>query len=94
MPGKEGWVANQAIAGKFGGTGGNTAPLLPVVTLPAGASVSSPSVRAQLLGLEARALRVIPGSRVAGYASTGSGAFVSRDGRTTFLVLYRSLDPS
>jgi hypothetical protein len=44
VPGKEGWVANQAIAGNFGGTGGNTAPLLPVVTLAAGATVGSPSV--------------------------------------------------
>ena len=45
VPGKEGWVANQAIAGTFGGTGGNTAPLLPVVTLPAGTSVTSAAVR-------------------------------------------------
>ncbi len=94
VPGKEGWVANQAIAARFAGTGGNTAPLLPVVTLPVGSTVRSPSVRAQLLGLEARARRVIPGGRVAGYASTGSSAFVSKDGRTTFLVLYPPLDPA
>ena len=94
VPGKEGWVANQAIASKFAGTGGNTAPLLPVVTLPAGTTVNSPSVRVQLLALEARALRAVPGSRVAGYASTGSRAFVSRDGRTTFVVLYPPVDPA
>ena len=44
VPGKEGWVTNQQIARQFHGTGGNNAPLLPVVTLPAGKSLSSPGV--------------------------------------------------
>ena len=34
VPGKEGWVTNQQIVRDFHGTGGNNAPLLPVVTLP------------------------------------------------------------
>ena len=51
VPGKEGWVTNEQIAHDFHGTGGNSAPLLPVVTLPAGQSVSSPTVQA---GLRAR----------------------------------------
>ena len=36
VPNKEGWETNQAIAAKYNGTGGDTSPLLPVVTLPAG----------------------------------------------------------
>src|ERR1700694_4530066 len=54
VPGKEGWVTNQQIARQFRGTGGYNAPLLPVVTLPAGKSVSSPAVQAELRAVEAR----------------------------------------
>ncbi|HEY8304238.1 MAG TPA: MMPL family transporter [Solirubrobacteraceae bacterium] len=88
VPGKEGWVANQQIGRRFKGTGGNGAPLLPVVTLPAGQPASSPQVRAELAAVEARLERTLPGSRVAGYASTGARAFLSKDGRTTFIVAY------
>jgi putative drug exporter of the RND superfamily len=88
VPGKEGWVTNQRIGRAFHGTGGNGAPLLPVVTLPAGQSVSTPTVRSELSAVEARVLHTLPGSRVAGYASTGNRAFVSKDGKTTFIVAY------
>jgi RND superfamily putative drug exporter len=88
VPGKEGWVTNQQIARDFHGTGGNGAPLLPVVTLPAGRSVSSPATVAELRGVETRLQATLPGSRVAGYASTHSSTFVSKDGRTTFIVAY------
>src|ERR1700684_2949586 len=54
VPGKEGWVTNQRIASGFHGTGGNGAPLLPVVTLPAGRALSSPTVRSELQAVEAR----------------------------------------
>ena len=33
-PNKEGWETNVAIAKHYGGTGNETTPLLPVVTLP------------------------------------------------------------
>jgi RND superfamily putative drug exporter len=92
VPGKEGFVTNQQISRDFHGTGGNGAPLLPVVTLPAGSSVSSPGTVAQLRGVEARLQRALPGSRIAGYASTRSPTFVSRDGRTTFVVAYPPAD--
>ena len=94
VPGKEGWVTNQRIARDFNGTGGNSAPLLPVVTLPAGASVSSPTVRAELRGVEARLERTLPGSRIASYPTTGNPAFLSKDGRTTFMVAYPPPDPT
>jgi RND superfamily putative drug exporter len=94
VPGKEGWVTNQQIARDFHGTGGNSAPLLPVVTLPAGRSVDSPAVLGELRAVEARLQRALPGTRVAGYPSTGNRAFVSKDGRTTFIVAYAPPDPS
>jgi putative drug exporter of the RND superfamily len=92
VPGKEGFVTNQQISRDFHGTGGNGAPLLPVVTLPAGSAVGSPGTIAQLRGVEARLQRALPGSRIAGYASTRSPTFVSKDGRTTFVVAYPPAD--
>ena len=66
VPGKEGWVTNQAIAHKFHGTGGNTAPLLAVVTLPAGQSLASPAVKTGLGAVETRLEDTLPGTRLAG----------------------------
>jgi RND superfamily putative drug exporter len=88
VPGREGWVTNRQIQREFGGTGGNGAPLLAVVTLPTGASVSSPAVRGELRAVEARLQHVLPGTRLAGYAGTGAPAFLSADRRTTFVVAY------
>jgi RND superfamily putative drug exporter len=92
VPGKEGWQTNVAIERYYGGTGGITAPLVPVVTLPAGKSVQSPGVRAQLARIDARLARALPNARIASYASTGDRAFVSRDGRTVFAVAYPPRD--
>src|SRR3954454_21186468 len=93
VPGKEGWETNQAISQRYGGTGGNSAPLVPVITLPAGKQVNSPGVRADLAKVDARLERALPGTRIASYSSTGSRAFVSSDGRTTFVLAYPQRDP-
>src|SRR5205823_3086825 len=94
VPGKEGWKTNQEIARDYRGTGGHGAPLVPVVTLPAGKSVNTPGVRADLRRVETRIERALPGTRLAGYSSTGNHAFVSRDGRTTFVIAYPRPDPN
>ena len=93
VPDKEGWTTNVAIAEHYRGTGGDSTPLLPVVTLPEGKTVDSPGVRAELSGIDARLHEALPGSRIASYASTGDSAFVSRDGRTTFALAYPRPDP-
>jgi putative drug exporter of the RND superfamily len=87
VPGREGWEASLAIE-KLHGNGGTTPPFIPVVTLPNGKTVDSPGVRARLRGLDAKLAKAVPGSRIASYGSTGSRAFVSRDGRTTFVLAY------
>ncbi len=87
VPGREGYTTNDKILQIYH-QGGRNAPVVPVVTLPAGTSVSSPSVRAGLLGIEAKLRRVLPGVRTASFADTGSRAFVSSDGRTTFVLAY------
>src|SRR3954471_22848789 len=89
VPGKEGWEANKEIAQRFHGTGGNSSPLVPVVTLKGGAAAS----RAQLAGLERRVAGALPGARVTGYGSTGDKAFISKDGKTAFVIAYPTPDP-
>jgi len=93
VPGTEGWTTNQRIERAFKGTGGNGAPLLAVVTLPARDSLRTPAVRAQLAALEARLRGALPGSRVAGYAATANRAFASSDSRTTFIAAFPPRDP-
>jgi RND superfamily putative drug exporter len=94
VPNKEGWETNRTIEQRYGGTGGNTSPLIPVVTLPKGESVDSPGVRADLTRIDRELNEALPGSRLASYASTGDDTFVSEDGRTTFAVLYPRPDPN
>ena len=94
VPNKEGWETNVAIAAKYNGTGGDTSPLLPVVTLPAGpvGRLAAGEERPDEARRRAWPKRC-PGSRVASYASTGDRAFVSDDGRTTFAIVYPRPDP-
>jgi putative drug exporter of the RND superfamily len=94
VPGREGWVTNQQIAHDFRGTGGNSAPELAVVTLPPNRSASAPAVASELRAVESRLARAEPGARIAGYASTGSAAFLSGDRRTTFVIAYPLPDPN
>jgi putative drug exporter of the RND superfamily len=93
VPNKEGWETNVAIAERYQGTGGDTAPLVPVVTLPQGESVDSPRVERDLHRVDDRLAEELPNARIASYASTGDRAFVSDDGRTTFALVYPQPDP-
>jgi RND superfamily putative drug exporter len=79
VPGREGYETNAAITRTFA-NGGNSAPLVPVVTLPPGTSLDSPAVRSGLVEIASRIERAVPGIRVASSTSSGDRAFVSRDG--------------
>ena len=94
VPGREGWEASQEIERLYG-NGGETLPLVPVVSLAQGRTVTSPGVRADLRELERTANKAVRGSRVAGFGSTGDRMFTSRDGRTAFVYVFapRSDDP-
>ena len=87
VPGREGFTTNSKIVGIYH-QGGRGAPLVPVITLPRGASVAAAQVKSQLLAVESKLHRTLPGVRTASFASTGDRAFVSADGRTTFLLAY------
>ena len=51
-------------------------------------------MRADLAKVDARWRNALPGSRIASYASTGDRTFVSKDGRTTFALVYPQPDPN
>jgi RND superfamily putative drug exporter len=87
VPGREGWETNQKIIHTYG-NGGENPPSLPVVTLPSGKTVDSPGVRSQLAALESRISQGSKHLRVAGFGSTADRAFVSKDGRTTFIYAF------
>jgi RND superfamily putative drug exporter len=91
-PGREGFKANDAIIRNYGNGGAGSA-LVAVVTLPDGTTVRSPGVRSQLSDLDHLIQGILPGSREASFTSTGNQAFVSRDGRTTFALVYPRPDP-
>src|SRR5919202_88252 len=87
VPKKEGWETSVAISKQYG-SGGDSNPLLPVVTLPHGASVRSPRVKADLQRADAKLRAALPGARIASFASTGDRTFVSKDGHTTFALVW------
>ena len=88
VPNKEGSTTNVEIAKRYGGTGGDTVPLLPVISLPPGTTVESPGIRGDLEELDATLKKALPGARIASYPSTGDQAFVSKDGRTVYALVY------
>ena len=86
MPGQAFKVDNQ-IASQYG-NGGSQAPYLPVITVPAGQKVTDPATAAATGRAFAALARAIPGVRIADYATTHNPAFVTRDGRSTFALVY------
>jgi RND superfamily putative drug exporter len=87
VPGREGFETNREIASTYG-NGGNVAPIVPVVTLPAGTTIDSPGVAAELDAALAKVEAALPDARVASYTSTGDPAFVSQDRRSTYALVY------
>ncbi|HEY8283711.1 MAG TPA: MMPL family transporter [Chloroflexota bacterium] len=92
LPGQPGFETDQAIQHAYGNGGGN-APAVPVVTLPAGVTIYNPGVRAEWAAALARVQRAAPDTRIVSYLSTGNRLFVSRDGRTTFALVYLAAAP-
>src|SRR5215218_1330893 len=89
VPAEEGWETTVAIAERYDcNPDGGSVPLLPVVTLPAGTTVDSPGVKAELAAVDARLRAALPHARMASFASTASPAFISKDGRTVFALAY------
>jgi putative drug exporter of the RND superfamily len=86
MPGQAFKVDNQ-IARQYG-NGGDQTPYVPVITVPAGERITDPAVAAATGRAFAALARAIPDVRIADYATTRDPAFVTRDGRSTFALVY------
>ncbi|HVT70218.1 MAG TPA: MMPL family transporter [Trebonia sp.] len=86
MPGQSYTVDNR-IAAEYG-NGGSQAPFVPVLTVPAGDRVTDPAVAAETGRVFGAIAASVPDVRVADYHSTGSRAFVTSDGRTTFALVF------
>jgi putative drug exporter of the RND superfamily len=87
LPGAASYQANQQILRLYG-NGGNGYPEVAVVRLPAGQDASSPDIRQALGRAFAAVTTQISALRVADYASTGDRAFLGRDGRTTYGLVF------
>jgi RND superfamily putative drug exporter len=86
MPGQAFKTDNQIVAEY--GNGGSQAPYVPVLTVPAGQRVTDPAVAAEAGRVFGAIAASVPGVRVADYSSTGNRAFLTRDERTTFALVY------
>jgi len=87
LPGSEGYKANTQLVSLYG-NGGDEPTLVPVITLPRGTTVHDAAVMTQLRATFAAMQTAAPGARIASYVSTGNPAFVSRDGRTTYGLIF------
>ncbi len=86
MPGQAFKVDNQ-IASQYG-NGGDQTPYVPVITVPGGERITDPAVAAATGRAFGALARAIPDVRIADYATTHNPAFITRDGRSTFALVY------
>ncbi|MGW6415016.1 MMPL family transporter [Streptomyces sp. NPDC055055] len=88
LPGQPAYETNQEILRSFG-SGGSNPPLLVVVRLPEG-GMSSRAGTDGLRRVDDRVRAAVPGARTASALTDprNASAYVSRDGRTTFVVVY------
>jgi RND superfamily putative drug exporter len=63
-------------------------PVVPVINLPAGTTIHTPGVAAQLDRAFATARQIIPTARVTDYATTHDPAFATSDGRSTYALVF------
>ena len=94
LPGRESSEATAIIYQKYGNGGPRVeGPLVTVVQLPKGTTIDSPGAKEEVGKAFAAIAGSIPGSRAADYATTGDRLFVSKDGRTTFGVIWYPPSP-
>ena len=86
IPGYSAYEANQRTLKALGS--GEAAPLVAVVTVP-GTATATPGVKKALAAAEA----AVPGARSSSYFSTGSRMYVSKDGHTTFALIFNRGTP-
>ena len=86
MPGQAFRVDNQIVHAY--GNGGSQTPYVPVLTAPPGQRIDDPAVAAATGRAFAAVARAVPQVRIADYATTHDRAFITRNGRSTFALVY------
>jgi putative drug exporter of the RND superfamily len=86
MPGAA-FRAEARIQGLYAHDGAQD-PTVPVITLPPGTRIHTPGVDRQLDHAFAAARQIIPTARVADYTTTHDPAFATRDGRSTYALVF------
>ena len=86
LPGQSSYVADNKIEALFH-SGGNTVPVVVTLTAPAGSTADAVTAD-RVLGAAAAA---VPGSRLADRLNTGDAKLSTRDGRTTFGLIFTPL---
>jgi RND superfamily putative drug exporter len=86
MPGQAYRVDNQIV--RQYGNGGSQTPYVAVLTVAPGQRVTDPAVAGTSGRVFAGVKEAVPASRIADYANTHNPHFVTRDGRTTFALIY------
>ncbi|WUH99697.1 MMPL family transporter [Spirillospora sp. NBC_00431] len=91
LPGEPGNKTAEQITETFG-NGGYTAPYLVTVSLPEGRTVAAEqaAVAAAFGNVQSK----VPGVRVLDQANTGTAAFVTKDGRTAYAMVFFRYDTS
>ena len=80
------YAADQQIARQYGGATSNPGVL--VLDLPAGQTLTSPGVAAELAAADSQIAKAAPTVRVVSYASTGSQTLVGAGGTSTIVLAY------
>lgn len=83
LPGQPGYEAERQLVSTFGSSTADT--LVPVVTVPAGTTVSQRA--GDIAAVFAAVRTAVPQVRVVDLASTGDTRFVTADGRSTFALV-------
>ena len=86
MPGQASYRADQQVLRTYG-NGGQQEPIVPVATAPAGRTLADAGTRAAALRI-LEAARDVDGARVVDYANTHDAAFLTRDRRSMFALVF------
>jgi putative drug exporter of the RND superfamily len=86
MPGQAFQVDNRIV--QEYGNGGSQTPYVPVLTVAAGQRVTDPAVAAETGRVFAAIKETEPNVRITDFYSTHDRQFVTRDGRTTFALVF------
>jgi RND superfamily putative drug exporter len=89
LPGQPGYETSLKIASLYG-NGGQEPPSLAVITVPPGRTVTGE--RAQILAAVQRMRARMPDVRVVDFANTGERGMITRDGRSTYLLMFTPLE--